>query len=72
MGVGVVVRDNSGSIFAALVTIIPFIIDSTVAEAVIAWKAINFYNDLSFYKVIFERDALTLLNAFASRWTLLE
>lgn len=43
--------------------VVSFIIDPTVAEAVVAWKAVNFYNDLSFHKVIFEGDALIIVNA---------
>lgn len=63
MGVGVVVCYNSGSVLAALATVVPFIIDLTINEAVVAWKAINFCNDLGFHKVIFEGDALAIASA---------
>jgi len=54
----------SGSVLTALAIIVPFIIDSTVAEAMVAWKAVNFCNDLGFHEVIFEGNALTIVNAF--------
>jgi hypothetical protein len=41
-----------------------FLFDSTVAEAMVAWKAVNFCNDLGFHEVIFEGNALTIVNAF--------
>jgi hypothetical protein len=53
MGVGVVVRDNSGSVLAALATVVSFTIDPSVVEIVAVWKAINFYSNLCFNKVIF-------------------
>lgn len=63
MGVGVVVRDASGAILASMVTTIPFIRDPTVAEAMAAWKAVVFCSELGFQRVIFEGDALEIVNA---------
>jgi hypothetical protein len=37
MGIGVVVRDERGGFVAAMTKVIPFIFDSTSAEAVAVW-----------------------------------
>lgn len=46
-----------------MATVVPFIIDPTTAEAVAAWKAVAFCSDLGFQLVIFEGDALEIVNA---------
>ena len=54
--------DALGAIVASLATTVPFITDPTVVEAVAAWKAIVCI-DLGFQRVIFEIDALEIVNA---------
>lgn len=54
MGVGVIVRDMEGSVLAAMCTIVPLITDSTIAEAVATWRAVDFCKSL-------EGDALEVL-----------
>jgi hypothetical protein len=51
IGVGVVVRDESGTLLASF------------AEAVAPWKAVVFSSELGFPRVIFEGDALEVVNA---------
>jgi hypothetical protein len=40
MGVGVIIRDDKGSVVAAQSKVIPFIFDSTSAEVLAAWHAV--------------------------------
>jgi hypothetical protein len=61
MRVGAVVRDSSGEVLAAVSTIIPYIIDSDVAEVITAWKAMTFCCEMGFQQVIFERDPVSVV-----------
>jgi hypothetical protein len=40
MGVGVIIRDSMGKIFASMCMSLPYIIDPTMAEAYAVWKTI--------------------------------
>jgi hypothetical protein len=46
-----------------ITTTIPFITDPTVAKVVVAWKGVAFCRTLGFQRVIFEGDALEIVNA---------
>ncbi len=45
MGLGVVVRDYAGEVQAVLSTTVHYIIDPSVAEALVIWKAVSFCSD---------------------------
>jgi hypothetical protein len=56
MDVGVVVIESC-IVIAAMASVVPFIVDSIVAETMATWRAVPFYSDLGFQRVIFEGDA---------------
>jgi hypothetical protein len=60
MGVGAVLRDEQGRVWAAMAMVIPNFI---VAEVVALWKAVNFCLDLGYKRVIFEGDALQVVQS---------
>jgi hypothetical protein len=41
MGIGVIVWNEQGQVVAALAKILPFIDNPTIAEAIVAWQAVN-------------------------------
>jgi hypothetical protein len=49
MGIGVVVRNESEGVVAALAKAIPFVEDPTAAEAIAAWHAVNLCVDRGFH-----------------------
>jgi hypothetical protein len=53
VGVGVVLRDEFGTIRAALVSALPYISDPTVAEATTLWKVVRFCSDIGYNQVVF-------------------
>jgi ribonuclease HI len=63
IGVGVVARDNNGSVVGAFCCMRSFILDPTTAEAVGAWQAVMFGKRLGVERVIFEGDSLEVVNA---------
>lgn len=66
MGVGIIARAGTGEFYAALVTTMPFIRDREVAEAMAAWRAFMFCEDLGVHKAVFEGDYLNVVNAINS------
>ncbi len=58
MGIGVVVRNESEGVVAALAKAIPFVEDPTAAEAIAAWHAVNLCVDRGFHHVVLEGDSL--------------
>jgi ribonuclease HI len=71
IGVGAIARDEKGGTVASYCSIVPFVTDPTVAEAVAAWKTIGFCCDQGFSHLILEGDALEIvhgLNKDSSSW----
>jgi ribonuclease HI len=72
MGIGVVVRNESGEVVAALAKVIPFVEDPTAAEAIAAWHAVNLCVDRGFHQVVLERDSqivVSALNQTSPSWS---
>jgi ribonuclease HI len=63
MGVGVIARDSTGQVLASMCTTMPFITDPTVAEAVAAWRAVQFCIEHDFQDIFLEGDALEIVQA---------
>jgi hypothetical protein len=63
MGVGVVVRDSTGAVLAMLCTIRKSITSPAVAETVGAWAAVELAKRMGLRRVIFEGDALEIIQA---------
>jgi hypothetical protein len=66
MGVGIVVRDASRAFQAALVSTLPSICNPEVAEAMAAWRAVLFCEELGVNRAVFEGDYLNMVNAINS------
>jgi phosphotransferase system IIA component len=62
MGVGVVVRDDSGTVKAMVAKVVPFIVDPTLAEAMAAWQAVQFCCDMGFQRVVLVGNSLTIIS----------
>jgi hypothetical protein len=74
IGVGMIARDAKGIILASMCTLVPFIIDPTVAEAMAAWKAAVFCRESGFSRVYLESDALEIVQALhweATSWVVM-
>lgn len=67
IGMRVIASDARGLVVASMCGTIPFIIDPTIAEAVAAWKAIVFYCEQGFQRLILEGDALEIVQVFGRR-----
>ena len=65
-GIGVVCRDHTGSIIAALSQKIGSWQSFEMVEALAAWRAIIFTTELNLFNVIFEGDYLRVLQALNS------
>lgn len=63
MGVGVIVRDSTGTVQAALCSIVPYITDPTVAEGVALWRAVLLCSDMAIPRVHLEGDSQIIVNA---------
>jgi hypothetical protein len=63
MGVGVIIRNEAGSVIAAMCAVIPFITDPTVAEAVALWRAVTLCGELTLQRIQFEGDAKEIVLA---------
>lgn len=62
MGIGVVIRDASGEVQAAMTQVIPYINDSVMAKSLATWKAVSFYHDSGFTQVIVEGDSQSVVS----------
>jgi hypothetical protein len=62
LGLDVVVRDHAGVVQAALSTTVQYITDPTVAEALVAWKAVRFCCDLGLPRVLFKGDSMQVIS----------
>jgi ribonuclease HI len=65
VGLGIVARDESGSVVVALCCFRPGSIDSTFVEALGAWKMAEFCARLGYSKVVIEGDSLEVINALS-------
>jgi ribonuclease HI len=73
MGAGVVVRDSTGAVLAMLCTTKNSINSPAVAETVGAWAAVELATRMGFQRVIFEGDALEIiqvLNREGESWAI--
>lgn len=61
MGVGAISRDSEGKVLETLFSPKIYIIDPTMAQAFVAWKALLFGRDLGLRNVILEGDALDIV-----------
>lgn len=66
MGMGLVVRDSLGGFKAAAISTTPFITDSEMAESIVARWALSICAELGFQSVVFEGDALEVVNSLIS------
>jgi hypothetical protein len=57
MGVGVIARDYSGHVKAALCSTLPFVLDPIVAKSLRARRALEFGRCLGFSSIVLEGDA---------------
>lgn len=62
IGAGVIARDSERFVQAIICIKLHFIINPTVAETVVAWKAFEFYRDLGIQQVIINSDALKIVH----------
>jgi len=62
MGLGVVVRDARGEVQVAMAQVIPYLIDSIVAESMATWRPVSFYLECGFSKLLLEGDSLTVVS----------
>jgi hypothetical protein len=63
MGVGMVLRDDTGCVLAALSSFIPSVSDPTVAKALALWKTVAVCIDLGVQRLHLEGDALEVVQA---------
>ncbi|XP_059436112.1 uncharacterized protein LOC132169039 [Corylus avellana] len=63
MGVGIIARDHAGNVLAVFCASRPLVIDPTVAEDIVAWKATDVCMLMGFSKVILEGDSIEVVKA---------
>jgi hypothetical protein len=63
MGVSVIARDHEGKVLATLCSSKPYITNPIVADAIFAWKAVEFGKDLGIQNIILEGNALDIVHA---------
>lgn len=63
MGIGIIARDHSGAVLAAVSASRPRVTDPTTAEAIAAWKMAEVCVTLGYSKVILEGDSLEVVNS---------
>jgi ribonuclease HI len=63
MGIGVVVRNGTGEVKAALANVLPLVDDPTAAEAIAAWFAVKLSVDCGFQLVVLEGDSMAVVSA---------
>jgi len=56
MGVGIIARDHNGHVRASMCTITPYVLNSTVAEALAAWQGVEFCHDFEIQFIMLEGD----------------
>jgi hypothetical protein len=63
MGIGIIARDHSGTVLAAVSSLMLGITDPTTTEAVATWKMAEACVSLGYSKVILEGDSLEIVNS---------
>jgi hypothetical protein len=66
MGVGVIARDYSGHVKAALCSTLPFVLDPIVAKSLRARRALEFGRCLGFSSIVLEGDAKGVIMGLGS------
>jgi ribonuclease HI len=67
IGIGIVARDCGGHVLGAKSMYFPMVVDAKTAEAMAAIHAVLFRKDAGFLDVIFERDALQVVQEMNSK-----
>jgi hypothetical protein len=65
MGIGIIARDSAGRVMAAMSSVVPYIKDPTVAEAIGAKRAVEFGREKGFPSIELEGDALQIVLALS-------
>jgi hypothetical protein len=63
MGIGIIARDHTGSVLAAVCASRPHVTEPTTAEAITVWKLADVCSSLGFTKVVLEGDSLEVVKA---------
>jgi hypothetical protein len=63
MGIGVVVRNETGEVKAALAKFLPLVDDPTAAKAIAAWFTVKLCVDCGFQLVVLEGDSMNVVSA---------
>jgi hypothetical protein len=63
MGIGIIARDHTGWVLAAVCASRPHVTEPTTAEAIAVWKLADIYSSLGFAKVVLEGDSLEVVKA---------
>jgi ribonuclease HI len=63
MGIGIIARDHTGSVLAAVCASRPHVTEPTTAEAIAAWKLADICSSLGFARVVLEGDSLEVVKA---------
>jgi hypothetical protein len=66
MGMGIVASDCQGEVKAAMCDVIPYIRDPTVAEAIVARRAVQFGCNMGFESIELEGDAREIILTLGS------
>jgi ribonuclease HI len=72
MGIGVVVRNETGEVKAALAKFLPLVDDPTAAKAITAWFAVKLCVDCGFQLVVLEGDSMnvvSVINQASPNWS---
>jgi ribonuclease HI len=63
MGIGLVIRDSSGKVYAAASHVVDFLIDPIVGESMAALKVVEFCKNMGLDRIMVEGDSLQVVNA---------
>jgi hypothetical protein len=58
MGVGVVSRNDEGAVLAGLSAPVPYVVDPTTAEVMVAWRAVKLGIEMCYQQIILEGDSM--------------
>jgi hypothetical protein len=63
MGIGIIVRDSEGKVYAVASQSLSALLEPVVTKAIAALKAVEFSRNRGLYKIILEGDSLQVVNA---------